>query len=183
MAEEEKKNIFEKAFDVIGPRADVGEVEVLKKKVAELEAQLAAANKATADAQAAAKKVVASAPTAAPQKESSADSQAVKRAEAAEKQVRELQAQLQRFQLEKARSDWEAKHPDGGAAPKFVAVHELKSDETLSHLALEYYGHATPKYWQLIYEANKELIGDNPNKVRPGSLINIPELPEELKKK
>jgi nucleoid-associated protein YgaU len=186
MAEEEKKNIFDKAFDVLGPRADTNELEEMKKKLADLEAQLAAAKQATADAQAAAKKAAADAQAAASTKQissSSSDSQAIKRAEAAEQKVRELTAQLQHFQLDKAREDWEAKHPGAAAAPKFIAVHELQADETLSHLALKYYGHATPKYWKLIYEANKELIGDNPNKVRPGSLINIPELPEELKDK
>ncbi len=154
--------------------SDASDVEVLKKQISELEAQLAAANKATAEAKAAAEKKVPA--------ESSIESQLRKRAETAEKQVRELQAQVQKFQLEKAKADWEAKHPEV-AAPKFLAVHELAADETLSHLALKYYGHATPTYWKLIYEVNKDQIGDNPNKVRPGSLINIPELPEEMKDK
>lgn len=64
----------------------------------------------------------------------------------------------------------------------FMAEHTLKADETLSHMALKYYGHATEPYWRLIYEANKEIIGDNPSRVRPGMTIKIPTLPEEMKK-
>ena len=63
-----------------------------------------------------------------------------------------------------------------------MATHTLAADETLSHLSLKYYGHATEPYWRLIYEANKEVIGPNPNKVRPGLEIKIPVLPEEMKK-
>ena len=45
------------------------------------------------------------------------------------------------------------------------------------------YGYASREYWMVIYEANKAVIGDNPNIVRPGMVLNIPELPENLKKK
>jgi len=65
--------------------------------------------------------------------------------------------------------------------PKFIAEHTLAANETLSHLALKYYGHATPPYWKQIYEANKEVIGDNPNRVQIGMVIKIPELPPGFK--
>jgi nucleoid-associated protein YgaU len=67
------------------------------------------------------------------------------------------------------------------AAVEFIAEHTLASDETLSHLALKYYGHATPSYWKVIYEANKELIGDNPNRVHSGMVIKVPKLPADFK--
>lgn len=66
---------------------------------------------------------------------------------------------------------------------KIIAEHTLKPDESLSHLALKYYGSAYEPYWRVIYEANKEVIGDNPGRVRPGTVLKIPVLPEELKKK
>ncbi len=66
------------------------------------------------------------------------------------------------------------------AAPAIQAEHTVASGETLSHLALKYYGKATPPYWQLIYEANKEVIGENPNKVRTGMVLKIPELPKDF---
>lgn len=54
-------------------------------------------------------------------------------------------------------------------------THVIASGETLSHLALKYYGSATQEKWMIIYEANKELIGDNPNKVRVGMELVIPD--------
>ena len=39
--------------------------------------------------------------------------------------------------------------PKGSPTQKYIAQHTLTTDETLSHLALKYYGHATPPYWQL----------------------------------
>ncbi len=72
---------------------------------------------------------------------------------------------------------------EAAAKAQIITEHTLKADETLSHLALKYYGSAYEPYWRVIYEANKELIGDNPGRVRPGMVIKIPVLPEELKKK
>jgi nucleoid-associated protein YgaU len=74
-----------------------------------------------------------------------------------------------------------AARPADEPSAQFIAEHTLAADETLSHLALKYYGHATPPYWKLIYEANKALIGDNPNRVRPGMALKIPALPEDMK--
>lgn len=71
---------------------------------------------------------------------------------------------------------------EGAPAPKIMAVHTLTETETLSHLALKYYGSADRPYWMVIYEANKEQIGPNPALVRPGMVIQVPELPAELKK-
>jgi len=58
--------------------------------------------------------------------------------------------------------------------------HTVAKGETLSDLALKYYGHATKPYYMLIYEANKELIGDNPNFIRTGMILKIPNLPEGM---
>jgi len=33
----------------------------------------------------------------------------------------------------------------------------VRAGETLSHIALKYYGHATPPYYKLIYEFNKNV--------------------------
>jgi nucleoid-associated protein YgaU len=35
----------------------------------------------------------------------------------------------------------------------------------------------------VIYEANKDAIGDNPNMVRAGTVLKVPELPAALKRK
>lgn len=80
---------------------------------------------------------------------------------------------------------WEEKYgrKEKAAEQEIIATHELTSEETLSHLALKYYNHASLPHWQLIYEANKDIVGDNPNLVREGMMIKIPELPDELKDK
>jgi len=57
----------------------------------------------------------------------------------------------------------------------------VTADDTLSHIALKFYGHATPPYYKLIYEANKAIIGENMNIIVPGQVLRIPALPEELK--
>jgi nucleoid-associated protein YgaU len=68
-------------------------------------------------------------------------------------------------------------------AAKVIAEHVVKPDETLSHIALKYYGHATPPYWQYVYDTNKEAIGPNMKLMQIGTKLIIMELPEELKDK
>lgn len=62
--------------------------------------------------------------------------------------------------------------------PKYIAEHTVGGGETLSHIALKYYGSAAKEKWMKIYEANKGVIGDDPNKVRAGQVLKIPELPK-----
>ena len=60
-------------------------------------------------------------------------------------------------------------------------THVVEEGETLSHIALKYYGKATPPYYQHIYQHNLEVIGDNINIIVPGQELIIPDLPDELK--
>jgi nucleoid-associated protein YgaU len=79
-----------------------------------------------------------------------------------------------------------ARQADATAAAARAMVldeHDVKAGETLSGIALKYYGSAGEAYWRLIYNANKEAIGGNPGMVRAGTKLNIPVLPEEMKKK
>jgi nucleoid-associated protein YgaU len=64
---------------------------------------------------------------------------------------------------------------------KVIAQHKVEGDQTLSHLALKYYGHTTPPYWRLIYEFNKAKIGPNHKNIYDGLVLDIPELPADLK--
>lgn len=66
-------------------------------------------------------------------------------------------------------------------AAKYIDSYTVAADDTLSHIALRFYGKATPAYYTLIYEANKDVIGDNMNVVIPGQVLRIPALPDELK--
>jgi nucleoid-associated protein YgaU len=63
-----------------------------------------------------------------------------------------------------------------------IATHTVGANETLSHIALRYYGHATPPYYKVIYEFNKAVIGENMNIIRPGQVLEIPQLPQDLVK-
>ena len=69
------------------------------------------------------------------------------------------------------------------AAEKPVVKYVLKEGDTWTHVSLKFYGHATEPYWRPIYEANKEMVGDDYRRIRPGMEIIIPEMPEELKDK
>ena len=95
--------------------------------------------------------------------------------EEAQKLKEAAEARKAEFEARKKEAEEEAaKNAD-------IAQHTVASGETLSHIALKYYGHATPPYYTLIYEANKEIIGDNMNVVVPGQVLRIPVLPENLK--
>jgi nucleoid-associated protein YgaU len=67
-------------------------------------------------------------------------------------------------------------------ATKVIAQHKVIEGQTLSHLALKYYGNTTEPYWRLIYEFNKAKIGPNHKNIYDGLVLDIPELPVSLKK-
>ena len=68
-----------------------------------------------------------------------------------------------------------SKQPTPSSDVKYLAEHTVAADETLSHIALKYYGNAGREFWMYIYEANKAVIGDNPGMIRPGIVLKIPE--------
>ena len=57
---------------------------------------------------------------------------------------------------------------------KEVRTHVVVSGDTLTGIALKYYGNAGE--FMKIYEANKEVIGDNPDRILVGMELVIPEL-------
>lgn len=60
------------------------------------------------------------------------------------------------------------------AAKKRITKHVVVSGDTLSGIAKKYYDDAG-KYMK-IYEANKDVIGGDPNLIKPGMELVIPEL-------
>jgi nucleoid-associated protein YgaU len=68
------------------------------------------------------------------------------------------------------------------AKPKIIAEHTVVAGETLSGISLKYYKQTARPYWEVIYEANKAVIGDNPGMIKIGIKLAIPELPADLKK-
>lgn len=180
--EEKKKGLFDRMIDMVSTRDEKEQVEQAQKEVEESQAKVKAAQYAAAQAS----------------REDAAEKAALEkqlkeaneRAAAADAKAEKLERDL-RMQAAKSTppsgdaAKWEGKYGRKAKAEEseFITTHELTSEETLSHLALKYYNHATPPYWQLIYEANKDVVGDNPNAVHAGMMIKIPVLPDELKDK
>ena len=65
-------------------------------------------------------------------------------------------------------------------ANQIIATHKVRDTDTLSGIALKYYGSAVRDYWIVIYEFNKTVIGDDPGVICPGTELRIPELPVAL---
>ena len=63
--------------------------------------------------------------------------------------------------------------------PKVIAEHTVLDSDTLSGISLKYYGSAAKKWYMYIYETNKDVIGDNPNIIRPGIVLKILEKPNK----
>lgn len=57
-----------------------------------------------------------------------------------------------------------------------MAKYTVKSGDTLSDIANEKLGDADR--WREIYEANKEVVGDDPDTIQPGMELEIPEKEE-----
>ncbi|HUF37312.1 MAG TPA: LysM peptidoglycan-binding domain-containing protein [Anaerolineales bacterium] len=62
------------------------------------------------------------------------------------------------------------------AATEYMAEHTVVSGETLSHISLKYYNSAIKPKYMVIYEENKDVIGDDPNRIIPGMVLKIPKL-------
>ncbi len=112
------------------------------------------------------------------EKERLAAEEARKKAEESEKQ-RLAAIEAQKAAAAKAEADLEAATSQEAVearerAAAAAAKHEyvVKSGDSLSKIAKELYGDA--KRWPEIYEANKALIGDNPNLIHPGQKLVIP---------
>jgi len=71
----------------------------------------------------------------------------------------------------------EAEPAAQAAGVQYIAQHTVAAGETLSHIALKYYGSAIPAAYMHIYEANKAQIGPNPGMIRQGTVLNIPPKP------
>lgn len=101
----------------------------------------------------------------------------------AEDRIEELEDKLSQKAREEAREKTEAeirtRHEEMMEAAKQkremqVKKHTVASGETLSGIAKKYYDDAG-KYMK-IYEANKDLIGNDPSLIQPGMELVIPEL-------
>ena len=151
-----------------------------EKRIAETKARLDAEAKAKRDAVAKAKQEeeakAKQAAEAKAKKEAEARSKkmaadrAAKAAALAQEQAAKLEAQRK---ADAAKREAEAKAAE---AAKYVGRHTVVSGDNLSYISKQYYG--STAHWKVIYEENKEVIGDNPNLIRIGQVFKIPRLPE-----
>ena len=103
--------------------------------------------------------------------------------EEAEARQKEAQAKREAAKAEEERAAAEAAAAkeaaakEAAAAPRFtefIAEHTVVAGENLSFISQKYYGHQGN--FRLIYEANKDVIGDNMSLIRPGQKLRIPKL-------
>ncbi len=165
MAEEKKKGLFGKAIDALTSRDEKEAAEKAQQAAQAAQGQAAAAQQRAQEAE---KKI--------------AEAEAKAKQLEGELKEKENQEKAHKLMEEMRARDAQTAAAAAAAAPKFMAEYEVKGwDETLSHVALKYYKNATRPYWMLIYEANKAVIGDNPNIIKPGMVLKIPELPADMK--
>ena len=64
----------------------------------------------------------------------------------------------------------------GGDAWDATQWHVVQKGDTLSKIAQHYYGNM--RKWPVIYVANRKIIGGNPDLIRSGQRLYIPNLPD-----
>ncbi len=111
------------------------------------------------------------------QKEAQAEREALKAREEAARAEAEAKAREEAARVEAERVAAEKAAAAKQAAPRFtefIAEHTVVAGDNLSFISQKYYGHQGN--FRLIYEANKDVIGDNMNIIRPGQKLRIPKL-------
>ena len=182
---DEKKNIFDKIGDALTNRdekeAAAAAAEAAAKKEADAKRK-AEADKLQKEAKARAEERA----RLAAEKKTKADAEAKAKLEAAQAKQKETQERIQKEFAEKqaARAaELKAKQEAEAAEKAKYIKHVWTNEDTYASLAFKHYGSIQEPYWRLIYEHNKAIIGDHPNHIRTGLEIEIPPLPDELKKK
>lgn len=109
------------------------------------------------------------------------EAEARQREAAAEREAKaKAEAEASAAREEAARKEAEAKaaaEKQAASAPKyteFIAEHTVQAGDNLSFISQRYYGHQGN--FRIIYEANRDVIGDNMNLIRPGQVLKIPKL-------
>jgi nucleoid-associated protein YgaU len=166
------------------------EVEAKAKREAEAKAKREAVAKAKREAEAKATREAAAKAKREAAAKAKREAEAKAKREAATKAKREAEAKAKREaeakakrEAKEAREKQEAEvrakreaEVAAAAAAKYITEHTVVSGDTLSGLALKYYGSMDRDKWMLIYEENKHIIGDNPNLIRVGQVFKIPKL-------
>lgn len=171
MAKKDNKGLFGKVTDALSSKDEKEEISELKRELEEARKEAEASKKAIRDLL-----------------DQNRDNQEAKtKAKAAEKRIKELENRLESMEHKKIVEERKAKSAairselEQGKKLETKTTHTVKSGETLSHIALKYYKHATPPYWNLILDHNEDLLEGNERSLRAGMELEIPELPADLK--
>ena len=73
-----------------------------------------------------------------------------------------------------AGTDFLTGQPAAKPAAAVGDTYTVKSGDSLSKIAKAHYGDAMK--WKQVYEANKALIGANPDMIQPGQQLTLPKL-------
>lgn len=175
---DDKKGLFGKAVDALSSRDE-------KDKIAALEEELEKAKKEAAAAKESIKNLLDQ------NVEAKEEKSVVKQeAEKAEKKIEELETKLKEQQKAEFQRKVQARRDaieerkavaDELKKKALIGTHTVAPGETLSHIALKYYKHATPPYWKYLLEHNNALLKGNERSLQAGMELEIPELPEDLK--
>ena len=178
---DQKKGIFGKLFGKKDEAKD--NIEEVAKDI-KSEAEIAAEN-AKRVAEAAQKKAESEARKAEYEAQKLADEAKAKleeaRLEAREKLEEAKEAAKDKLEELGSKRDNLAKDMAEKAAAAYIDNYTVQANDTLSHIANRFYGKSGPAYYTLIYEHNKDVIGVNMNLIKPGQVLRIPALPDELK--
>ena len=173
-----KKGLFGKAVDALSSKDE-------KEKISALEEELEKAKREAAAAKESIKDLLDQNIEAKEEK-----SVVEQEAEKAEKKIEELEEKLKEQQKAEFQRKVQARRDaieerkamaDELKQKALIGTHTVASGETLSHIALKYYKHATPPYWKVLLEHNNELLKGNERSLQAGMEIEFPELPEEMK--
>jgi len=98
-----------------------------------------------------------------------AEAEAKKKKEEAEERARKASQRRQMAESQKAALERKK-------AAAILDTYTVVSGDTLSEIALKFYKSAARDKWMAIYEANKDVIGDDYNVIKPGQELKIPKL-------
>jgi nucleoid-associated protein YgaU len=161
MAPDQKKNILDQAIDLFSNRDEKAAAEEANLKAAAAQeaagraaADKAAAEQAAADAQAKLKDMEAKAAA-----DANAKAAAAANAAAVEARNADIKKML-----------------DAQKAAEVLDTHTVVAGETLSDISMKYYKSSIRDKWIKIYEANKDVIGDNPSIIKAGQVLKIPKI-------
>jgi colicin import membrane protein len=101
------------------------------------------------------------------------EAEAKKKEEEAKKQA---DAQVKREEQRRVMADRQKEALEKKKADAVLDTYTVKAGDTLSDIALKYYKSAARDKWMAIYEANKAVIGDDHNVIKPGQELKIPKL-------